>query len=312
MRGVVCTITPNPALDLSGTVKKLKANEKAYVFDEHRAPGGNAINCARILHRLRVPTVASGFVGGSTGDEIKFLLEHEGLVQHFIKIAASTRINITVSNQNDHQQTRLSFPGPKVERFDKRQLLEFVKTRKDMSWLVLGGSLPSGFNPADLIHLMKAAKSSGAESIVDCPGDILAQVLEHGRPLLIKPNLEEFQVLTKSRIKSISSVIKKSERLLSLVQMVCVSSVEGGAVLVSQQGAFFGKIPRMKIRSTVGAGDSMVGAMVTQLYQSNRSAGELLQWGLAAAAATLSESGTALGQQSEIKRLYKMIHVEKI
>jgi len=49
--------------------------------------------------------------------------------------------------------------------------------------------------------------------------------------------------------------------------MICVSSVEGGALLVTRNGSFFGRAPKISIHSSVGAGDSMVGAMIAQLYK---------------------------------------------
>jgi tagatose 6-phosphate kinase len=73
MSQTVCTVTPNPALDLSGLVDDLKPNEKSYVYDSTRWPGGNSINVARILTRLHVPVLATGFLGGSVGQEIRGL-----------------------------------------------------------------------------------------------------------------------------------------------------------------------------------------------------------------------------------------------
>ncbi|HEX7675053.1 MAG TPA: 1-phosphofructokinase family hexose kinase [Bdellovibrio sp.] len=311
MKKVIYTITPNPALDLSGTVKDLKPNEKAYVQDEKRAPGGNAINAARILHRLQVPVVASGFLGGSTGEEIEGLLRVEGLRSEFIKIQESTRINVTISNLNDHQQTRLSFAGPMLKPVEKKKFFHFINNKNDMDILLIGGSLPKNFSVKDLVHLMAVAQRKGVRIIVDCPGDILSKAVL-GKPFLIKPNLEEFQVMTGLRGKSIGAVRKKAETLLNSVKYVCVSSVEGGALLVTQEGAYFGRIPKIKIRSTVGAGDSMVGAMVSQIYHQQESPEEILRWGLAAAAATLSETGTTLGKVANIKKLYKKTTVEKI
>jgi len=311
MKKIIFTITPNPALDLSGIVRNIKLNEKAYVFDEQRAPGGNAINAARILSRLKIPVVTSGFLGGSTGDEIKLLLEREKLKHNFIKIGESSRINVTVSNQFDHQQTRLSFPGPCIKGSEKKRLFDLIAKQDNMSILVIGGSLPSGFSPMDIVLIMKLARKRGVETVVDCPGEILQQIIP-ARPLLIKPNIEEFQTLTRSRVKTIGSVVEKAKGLLSQVQMVCVSSVEGGAVLISQYGSYFGQIPKIKIRSSVGAGDSMVGAMVAQLYKGNVSVDQILRWGLASAAATLGESGTMLGTASEINNLYRQIRIEKV
>lgn len=311
MKKIIYTITPNPALDLSGTVKDLKPNEKAYVQNEKRAPGGNAINAARILHRLRTPVMASGFLGGSTGEEIEDLLQQEGLHSEFVKIAESTRINITISNLNDHQQTRLSFAGPSLKLSEKKKIFEYVDSKEDMGILLIGGSLPKNFSHNDLLHLMKIAKRKGVGVVVDCPGDIMSLAVS-GRPLLIKPNLEEFQAMTGLRGKSIGAVKKKAETLLTHVKYVCVSSVEGGALLVTREGSFFGSIPKIKVRSTVGAGDSMVGAMVAQIYQGQQSSADILRWGLAASAATLSETGTTLGKAVHIKKFYKKTVVEKI
>lgn len=309
MKKVILTITPNPALDLSGFVKNLKPNEKTYVFSEQRAPGGNAINCARILSRLHIPVIPTGFLGGSIGREVELLLRKENLRPRFIKIQESTRINVTVSNYFDHQQTRLSFQGPDIKKSEKQQLFDFVKKQDNLFMLILGGSLPSGFTVTDVIRLMHLAKKKRVECIVDCPGNILAQILP-ATPVFIKPNLEEFQVLTKSRVKTIGSVLKKAQGFLSEVPYICVSSVEDGALLITRRGSYFGKIPDIKIRSSVGAGDAMVGAMAAQLYEGQTSPEEILKWGLASAAATLGELGTSLGQADEIIRLHKKIHVE--
>ncbi len=311
MKKVIISITPNPALDLSGTVNNIKPNEKAYVHDERRAPGGNAINSARILQRLGVPVLASGFLGGGTGKEIQRLLEREELRHSFIKISGTTRINVTVSNKSDHKQTRLSFPGPMLSRAEVKALVDFVSARQDISLLIIGGSLPPGFGSAEIVGMIKMARKKGIQVIVDCPGPVLAKVVKSG-PLLIKPNLEEFQELTQSRVKTIHGVLKKSRELLSSVEMICVSSVEGGALFITKQEAFFGKIPKVRVRSTVGAGDSMVGAMAAQLHKGETRGEEILRWGLAAAAATLIQPGTTLGTATDINREYRRIQIRKV
>ncbi len=306
---IIFSITPNPALDLSGIVKNLRPNEKSYVFDEMRAPGGNSINSARILNRLGIPVIASGFLGGSTGDEVRALLKFEKIKNNFVFIQGSSRINVTVSNSMSHEQTRLSFAGPKVKKSEKNQLFRIFERQRNLSFLLLGGSLPKGFSPADIRYLMRSAHKKNIKSIVDCPGSILVQVLA-AKPFLIKPNLEEFQELTNSSVKTIGAVIEKGKRLLHQTQYLCVSSVEGGTLLMTKQNIYFGRIPKIKIRSSVGAGDSMVGAMVAQLYRENSSDESILRMGLGAAAATLAVSGTTLGRADEIIRLSKKSYVE--
>lgn len=311
MKKYILSITPNPALDLSGVVDNIVPNEKCYVHDEIKSPGGNGINAARILTRLGIPVSATGFAGGSTGQEIKSLLDNEGVKTKFLPVKGHTRICVTVSNRKDHQQTRLTFPGPKISRTEAHQLFDFVNNDKNISLLIFGGSLPEGFSTSELLRLMKLAQKRKMATVVDCPGRFLPALIK-GKPLLIKPNLIEFQELVGKKVKTISAVQKQARSLLSQVPYICISSVEGGALLVTKEGAWFGRIPKVKIKSTVGAGDSMVGAMVAQIVQNKILPENMLRWGLAAAAATLAQKGTTLGSAKEIHRLYRQTTVKKV
>lgn len=308
MKNYVFTMTPSPTLDLGGVVDNLKPNEKSYVHDETRSPGGNAINAARILTRLKIPVLATGFLGGSTGQEIKHLLDGERVKNNFVKIEGHSRICVTVSNKTDHRQTRLTFPGPDISINEKERFFRVLKNQEGISFLVVGGSLPKGLRLTDIIRMMRLARKRKIECIIDCPGNILRELVTE-RPFLIKPNLTEFQEMSGTLVKSIVSVQKEARKFLDRVPYVCVSSVEGGALLVTRHNSYFGRTPKVKVKSSVGAGDSMVGAMVAQLHKKNTSGEDILRWGLAAAAATLAQEGTAFGSAHEIRRLYKKTKV---
>lgn len=309
--GHVLTLTPNPTLDLGGVVDNLIPNEKCYVYDQTKSPGGNAINAARILTRLGVPAIATGFLGGSIGEEIKALLAEEGVKSKWIDIQGNTRLSVIVSNKKDHMQTRLSFPGPRILAAEKRQLFQMIKKDKKLAGLLIGGSLPAGFSTADIKKLLKITNQKGVRCVVDCPGKVLREVIP-ARPFFIKPNLLEFQEAMGTKAESISEVRAEASKWLKSVTYICVSSVEEGTLLLSQDRAYFGRIPPVEIRSTVGAGDSMVGAMAAQVFRGNRVVADILRWGLAAAAATLSHHGTAAGTTREMRKLYKQTRVEEI
>ena len=277
MSKIILSITPNPSLDLSGIVTSLYQNEKSYVTSELRSPGGNAINAARVLNRLGVPVLATGFLGGHIGQEVRKFLDLDGVKNKFIQIEGSTRINVTVSNNSDHQQTRLSFPGPEIQKLEVQRLFKIFEVSKNVKLLTIGGSLPMGFTFKHVKKLIKLAQQRRIPTVIDCPGQILKQIIS-ARPLMIKPNLEEFHQLTGTPVKSIAAVEKEARKLLNQVPFICVSSVEDGTLLVTQDGSYFGRIPKIKIKSTVGAGDSMVGAMIAQLFRGNFSGAELLRW----------------------------------
>lgn len=312
---MIITLTPNPALDVSGTVSELVPNEKSYVSHEMRLPGGNGINAARIVHRLAGKVLATGFLGGSTGDELSFLIEQEEIPQHFIPIKEKTRTNVTISLEKGHEQTRLSFPGPKIQKKELMGLLYFLE-HSQPSLLVIGGSLPSGINPTFIKKLLELYHDKEIPVFVDVPGKILKEVLA-SKPFFIKPNLVEFQEMTGKKVSKIDEVLKEARKLSHLIPLQCISSVEGGALLVTKDHCWFGKIPKIKVLSTVGAGDSMVGAMAYSLVKAGGKLNEktcekMLRLGLASACATLSNKGLTMGSRSDIKSFFPKILIKKI
>jgi 1-phosphofructokinase family hexose kinase len=322
---MIYTFTPNPALDISGTVEKIVSDEKSYVSEEIRSPGGNGINAARIAHRLGGDVIASGLIGGLSGEEIKEMLDREGVRHGFVPITGNTRFNITVSSRKTHKQTRLSFPGPEIKGSELKKLLDYIENLSEEQLVVIGGSLPQGMKALHLAKVIRSLRKRGVLCMVDMPGPILAELVS-SRPFFIKPNLTEFQELVKKKVESLDSILPRVRELNSLVPMICVSSVEGGAILVTKKRAWYGRIPKVKIMSTVGAGDSMVGAMATCLWKNklqfmnegareefiNEHGAEVLRLGLAAACATLAQPGMILGLKKDILGYSDAVYIKEI
>jgi 1-phosphofructokinase family hexose kinase len=309
---MIYTITFNPALDISGTVDELIPNEKTYVHNELHTPGGNGINVAMIAQRLGAHVIATGFLGGPNGKEISRLLKIEGLKHSFVSIAGGTRMNLTVAHKDTLKQTRLSFSGPQISPAEFAKLDLYLKKSKKNDLAVFGGSLPPGIKTSHLVTLIKKAKERGSLCLVDIPAENLKQVLK-AKPFFIKPNLVEFQKLCSCKAETIEEILPLVRTLNKFVPLICVSSVEGGALLVSSDEAWYGKIPEVQIRSSVGAGDSMVGAICTVLERDrNAPLEELLRWGLAAACATLTEPGMKLGSKKSIKKFLPQISLKKM
>jgi 1-phosphofructokinase family hexose kinase len=316
---MILTITPNPALDISGVVKSIIPNEKNYVQNERFAPGGNGINAARIIHRLKVPVLASGFLGGAIGSELERLLKREGVSCKFIKIKHGTRINVTVSNEKTQLQTRLSFPGPEISFHEMKKLFSFVSTRRAVRIILIAGSLPPNVSPTFVERIIRISKSKGIFCAVDMPGRALRQIVE-SKPDFIKPNLTEFQELIGAKVASLASVKRAARKLINKIPLICVSSVDGGALLMNRRFACFGRIPKVTLQSTVGAGDAMVGGILSRLFQLNvkveslseHNLEDLLRWGLASSCATLIQPGTELGEASAIQRFYSRVTTRSV
>ena len=329
----VYTLTANPALDLSGHVDRLLANEKNYVHDVRRDPGGNGINAARVATRLanlskhqNVKVVALGFLGGAAGEEIEALVRSEGINCQFTEIANATRMNVTVTNESDHQQTRLTFPGPMVSVEEQNRLLKLIQELKGPGLFVLGGSLPPGVNPSFFLNVSRAAARAQLDLIVDVPALTLKKIfgapqLRSQNILMIKPNNIELEEFMGRSLKTERALIAAAREIIAekRCRFVCVSRGSEGALLVSEDHAWKGIAPQIRAKGSVGAGDSMVGAMAWFWAQSGggktltpEDLASGLRWGLAAGAATAMTPGTTLGEARLVKRLISKCRVERI
>jgi 1-phosphofructokinase family hexose kinase len=320
---MILTITPNPALDLSGEVDDIVPNEKNYVHHEKRHPGGNGINAARVIAALGVPVVATGFLGGAVGGEVEALLKAEGVSCRFIPTKESTRINITVSNQKTSKQTRFSFAGSRIERENMQQLLDLIRQDRSIALINLGGSFPPGFTMDDVRSIFEVARERGIGVVADVPSQHLQDLIQL-RPILIKPNLKEFNELLGRQLTTVDEVSQAARGLNEFVPLVCISSVERGALMVTPTGSCFVKGPEVDAKSSVGAGDSMVGGIMAQLYRAGVThpeaarniAPEVLQealrWGQAAALATVVTPGTELGKAEGMAAFVPRIQVKPL
>ena len=314
---LIYTLTPNPALDLSGHVPRILLNEKNYVTKARRDPGGNGINAARIIQRLGGRVVTFGFIGGSTGDALVRLVKGEGISTRFTPIKNTTRVNVTVTNDKDHQQTRLTFPGPSISQTEIKALENQIRKIHPPGILVMGGSLPQGCSGRFYPRVVRAASAQGLQIVVDAPVKYLRAILatKGTRLLLIKPNEVEFEELCGKKLRGERAIAREAMKFARQVEFVCVSLGERGAILATSRGAWVGRPPKVKARGSVGAGDSMVGAMAMKLTHDIKSEDHIVDafaWGLAAGTATAEAEGTAMANAGRVKELTGKTIIRKL
>jgi 6-phosphofructokinase 2 len=181
------------------------------------------------------------------------------------------------------------------------QTIKELKTK----YLVLSGSLNQGL-PTDFYQqIAEIAKVSGAKVIVDTSGEALKKVLETG-VYLIKPNIGELAKLIGVERLELNEVELAAKKLIEKgsAEIVVVSLGAEGAVLVTKDQTEFVKAPKVEKKSTVGAGDSMVGAMVWALSQ-NKPMKEVIQWGVSCGSAATMNEGTQLFKAEDAKMLFE-------
>lgn len=302
----IVTLTINPSLDKSTHFDKLVPEQKLRCTAPHYDAGGGGINVSKAIARLGGESLAIFTSGGPIGKALEHLVAQEKIQTVTIPTKSWTRENFIALDTNDNAQYRFGFPGPKLSAAEIRKATRAVVQAKPQ-FLVLSGSLNEGLDPDFYALLSKKAKAKGVKVVVDTSGDALDKTLKEG-VYLAKPNLGELaKLIGVERIKN-DEIEAAAQKLIAkgYAQLLVVSMGPAGAVLVSKEETHYVKAPNVPKKSTVGAGDSMVGGIVWALSQ-DKSLKEALQWGVACGSAATMNEGTLLFKAQDAKRLFKAI-----
>jgi len=94
-------------------------------------------------------------------------------------------------------------------------------------------------------------------------------------------------------------------------RIVVAGHGRAGSILVMETGRFFCHAPVVEMRSRIGAGDALLGALTLSLSRGEPPQ-EALRWGVAAAAATVRTEGTALCDLAAVGSLLPECRLERL
>lgn len=302
----VLTVTLNPSLDKSAETDRVIPDTKLRCGPMAREPGGGGINVSRVLHRLGQPTTAAFISGGVEGDEVRDLLDAEGVDQCPICIGGTIRESFMVVESTSGQQFRFAFPGPRLVEHDVARCREAIETAaKGSGLIVFSGSLPPGVPSAFYRDLANVLATPTRRIILDTSGHALRQALE-GEISLIKPNLREFEALVGHALPDDAAIDRAALELVSAsaVGHIAVSLGAAGVALAGRDRVVRIAAPTVPIRSRVGAGDSALAGIVYGLAQ-DLDVREAAEIGMAAGSATVMSEGSRLCRKEDVAHLYE-------
>jgi 6-phosphofructokinase 2 len=302
----ITTLTINPSLDKSTHFTGLVAEQKIRCEKPRYDAGGGGINVSKAIAKLGGNSTCVFTSGGSSGEMLEDLIANENLESCVIKTKNWTRENFIAFENASKAQYRFGFPGNEFYEDEKDKILQTIKELKT-DYLVISGSLNEGLSSNFYQKIVEIAKESNIKVIVDTSGEALQKVLETG-VYLIKPNIGELAKLIGVERLELIEVEKAAKKLIEnkSAEIVVVSLGADGAILVSNDETHLVKAPKVEKKSTVGAGDSMVGGMVWALSQ-NKTLKEVIQIGVCCGTAATMNEGTQLFKSEDVMRLQKEI-----
>lgn len=304
----IFTLTLNPALDKSTEVGRVIPDSKLRCAVPKFDPGGGGINVSRAIRKLGGDSVAVYPAGGPGGQKMEQLLKGEGVNQVPVPSTNWTRENFIVVESDTNQQFRFGMPGPELFEHEWKKCMEEVTNpSKKIDYLVGSGSMPHGVPVDFYAQLARTCKKNNTRFVLDTSGEALEAAVDEGI-FLLKPNLKELSYLVGRKLDTVPEqedaameIVRKGK-----VEVLVVSLGPAGALLATADGIFYVSAPSVKKRSTVGAGDSMVGGMVYMISQ-GKSYVDAIRYGVASGTAATMNPGTELCKKEDVENLYNWI-----
>ncbi len=301
---VVLTLALNPAIDVSSEAETVRTSHKVRTRNETYDPGGGGINVARVITELGGDVEVLCLAGGVSGSLLEELLERDQVRRRLVRIEGNTRISFTVHETRTGLEYRFVASGPVLKASELEACLEAVRTT-DYRYLVASGSLPVGAPPDYFAQIGRIVAERGARFVLDSSGDGLGKTLGGAPVFLVKPSLSELETLVGHALEGMAIEDAAFDLVRrGIAEIVAVSIGSEGAVFATREGAW--RVPAIEVeaRSTVGAGDSFVGALTFALAEGRRLE-DAAMLGIAAGAAAVLRPGTKLCSRENVLRFYE-------
>ena len=264
----VVTLTLNAALDLSTAVDSIEPWRKLRCETAQLDPGGGGINVARVVHTLGGRTVAVAALGGHVGSEVATALTRQGIALRRVRTRRGTRQNFAVTERSTGRQFRFLQSGEHMTPTEWRRCLDAtVDEGRTAGCVVASGSLPPGVPDDVYAQLAERLAPFEVPIIVDTSGPAL-QAAILAPVVLVKPSVNELQSLVHRALQSMADYEDAARELLAAGRCgaIVVSLGAGGSLVVTHDAeATVVRAPEVEVHSTIGAGDSMVGAIALML-----------------------------------------------
>ncbi len=167
---MILTVTTNPLLD---RMLEIPAPQWGHI---HRArhgyelAGGKAVNASRAIVRLGRQTLATGFLGGYTGQRIIELLAVESIPADFVKIASTTRSGATLKG-TPYPLTAFYDPPHQLRLGDIGRFIDkFMTLLRKARFCLIAGSMPGDAFPDFYRDLIQRCKNAGVPVLLDSYG----------------------------------------------------------------------------------------------------------------------------------------------
>ncbi len=312
---MIITVTLNAALDKTLEVPNFTPGRRHRTVDQTTMPGGKGVNIARAIKRLGQPVIATGLVGGATGNRIVDALGDEAILNAFVRIREESRTNTAVLDPTTGLHTEINERGPSVSAQELELFREkLVYLAKGASICVFAGSLPRGLDADAYAGLIREVRKLGVTTMIDTEGDPL-RVSMRAEPDVVSPNELEAEELVGHEFNDVDDRAQAVVEMTRLGAAEAIMTVPDGCYAQVLDGGaptlFRVRIEEQEARSSIGSGDAFLAGYVASRY-TGRSAEDCLRFGVACGAESIHHFGAGVIEPAKVERLLDEIESDRL
>ena len=308
----IYTVTLNPALDKTVRVPNFAVDQVNRITWLRQDAGGKGINVSKVIAKLGGESTAIAVLAGQTGQWIANALVENNIEVQAITVPGETRTNLKVVDTEGGTNTDINEPGPEVtDSVLEQALVDVISKTSAGDIVVLSGSLPRGASVDTYGRWTSALRNAGLKVYLDADGAALSAGLEQ-KPYFTKPNDHELSAMLGRKLVDLDAIAAAaSEIVAGGIDTVCVSMGSNGAVYATANEVWYAGPVKVKVGSTVGAGDSVVAAFAFADAR-GLSAEDTLRLAMATGAANVMESGTQAAERSVVDSLIEKVQLARL
>ncbi len=306
----VLTVTLNPALDLTVQLPALRLGEVNRSDNLQVHAAGKGLNVAQVLADLGHQLTVTGFLGEANAQPFEQLFAARGFADEFVRVAGETRSNIKLA-EADGRITDINGPGLEVGAAQRDELLaRLERLVPGHELVVVAGSLPRGVEVPWFVELLQQLARLGARVALDTSGAALRGGLALS-PWLIKPNEEELAQARDLDPADAQALADEARRLNARIEHVVMSQGAAGVSWFSPAAAWHAQPPKVRVVSTVGAGDSLLAGMLHGLL-AGWPAERTLAHATAIAAQAVGQIGFGITDRAQLAELEAAVRLQPL
>ena len=308
---MITSVCLNPCIDQSIRIASFTYGGMNRVSASRADAGGKGVNVAIAAAQIGMESECIGFLAEDNNSIIYRQLLKYGVKSDFVSCEGRVRTNIKLLDESRNVVTEINESGTPVSEKQLQEMTDlFYAHAQDSDFLVLSGSMPPGCPKNYYATLIEAASGLPCRCVLDADREALNEGLK-AKPFMIKPNLFELETAVGYSLDSIDSVKEAALRMIDKgVEIVVVSMGAQGALITDGKVTYTAPRLQVPVRSTVGAGDSMVAGLIAG-FMAEKELDEVFAMGIAGATACVMTDGTMPLEKAQYKALIGQVQVQK-